>query len=129
MDGEPHEIEAKILELKESKGIDICLLKTGTKIMVETTRNVFELQLVNKVDNVLRIESTNKFFQTPMFGVLTKSIFDRCGKVFIPSWIGKGMRMCLRTQRGTLVSDPVKSACVYGVGQDGNEYKCEVWDD
>lgn len=81
--------------LKARGGIDLTKLSAGVKIWVETTAGIYKLTLTGGEPGEVIVEATESPFRPdkPQYAVLSRSIWDDKGKVFIPFWIGKAMRM------------------------------------
>lgn len=81
--------------LKDRGGIDVSKLDAGTKIWVETTAGIYKLTVTGNENGEVLVEATEAPFRPdrPQYAVLSRSIWDDKGKVFIPFWIGKAMRM------------------------------------
>ena len=90
--------------LKKRGGIDLTKLEVGTKILVETTAGVYELVIVEPSTGEVWIKATVPPFSAheQTITCLERSIWDDKGKVAIPFWIGKAMRMVFRDDEGKL---------------------------
>lgn len=94
-----------VASLKALGGADLTKLEVGTKLYVETTKAVYGLTVLDSAGTVM-IESAEAPFvaQTPTRCELVRSDWDDKGKVNIPHWIGKAMRMILRRPTGKLMA-------------------------
>jgi hypothetical protein len=114
--------------LKKNGGVDLTKLQMGVKLLVETTAGIYEMTVVNPATGGVSVKATVPPFtaQTPFHTRLERSIWDDKGSVFIPFWIGKGMRMVFVDSFGKLfASHSVMSAKVES--GDGS-WTYEVWE-
>lgn len=102
------------LELRAQPGIDVCRLKVGTRITVETTQTVFELEMTVPSSGILRIFGTDPRLRSGVSGRLLQSNYDKDGLVNIPYWIGKSLRMQFVFKNGIFSCTPALSARVIG---------------
>lgn len=115
--------------LKKNGGVDLTKLKAGTKILVETTAGVYEIEVIEPLTGNVSVKATMSPFaaQKPTFTTLERSIWDDKGLITLPFWIGKSMRMVFRDDDGKLfATHSVMSARVES--RDG-DWTWEVWED
>ena len=114
--------------LKKRGGVDLTKLDAGTKILVETTAGVYELEIIEPSSGSVSIKATVSPFSAhkPTVTSLERSIWDDKGKIALPFWIGKAMRMVFRDDEGKLfATHSVLSAKVES--RDG-DWTYEVWE-
>ncbi|MHC4372194.1 MAG: hypothetical protein ACYSW8_31705 [Planctomycetota bacterium] len=89
-----------VTTLKKMGGADVSVLAIGTKLYVETTEAVYQLTVMG--DGLVMVESSEKPFkvQCPELCTLVRSDWDDTGKVNIPYWVGKAMRMIFKLADG-----------------------------
>lgn len=116
MSPEPLDIPALVAYYKAQPGVNIGRLAEGTKVLVETTQNVFELQVIQPMLNLVHVRGSDPRLRPGVTGQLIHSAYDINGKVIIPDWIGKGLRMHIMFKNATYQSTPVLSARVSGNG-------------
>ena len=114
--------------LRERGGVDLTKLQVGVKVLVETTAGIYELIIVVPETGHVSVKGTVPPFQAheAMQTTLEQSIWDDKGKVFIPCWIGKAMRMVFRdADQKLFATHSVMSAKVES--PDGS-WSYEVWE-
>lgn len=81
--------------LRERGGIDVSKLAAGTKIWVETTAGIYKMTVTGNEPGEVIVEATEAPFRPdrPQYALLTRSIWDDKGTIFILHWVGKAMRM------------------------------------
>lgn len=115
--------------LREKGGVDLTKLQIGVKVLVETTAGIYELTVTDPERGGVQVKATVPPFQAgAQVGTqLERSIWDDKGKVSIPFWIGKAMRMVFRDSKGELfATHSVMSAKVESA--DGS-WTYEVWEE
>lgn len=92
-----------VTTLKKMGGADVSALAVGTKVYVETTEAVYQLTVVGR-NGAVMVESAEPPFevQTPELCTLVRSDWDDKGKVNIPYWVGKAMRILFKLGDGNL---------------------------
>lgn len=106
--------------LRKKDGVDLTKHDVGTKILVETTVGIYEMTIVDLTGGV-SVKATVPPFSAhePTVTTLERSIWDDKGKVFLPFWIGKAMRMVFRGKDNKLfATHSVESAKVIGPDED-----------
>jgi hypothetical protein len=107
--------EQQIEELRRQGGVDVTQMPVGTTILLETTMAVYEMRVTLPMLAALEIVGTDQIFNAGK-GVhevrLLHSAYDMAGKITIPHWIGKGLRMFLQNGGGVVVTSAVASARV-----------------
>ncbi len=86
-------IEEAVAILRAKPGIDICRLPPGSRIIVETAQYLYEMVVENPEASLLEIGGSDPRFRGRPVGALLRSVFDVDGKIFVPHWIGKDLRM------------------------------------
>lgn len=76
--------------------MDVTRLPAGTKIIVETTQGVYELVIDNPQISLVSIRGTDPRLKEPITGQLVASHYDHEGRVSLPNWIGKNLRMHIK---------------------------------
>jgi hypothetical protein len=91
-----------VTSLKKVGGADVSALPIGTKLYVETTKAVYQLTVMGA--GLVMVESAEPPFeaQTPDLCTLVRSDWDDMGRVNIPYWVGKAMRMIFKLGDGNL---------------------------
>jgi hypothetical protein len=115
--------------LRERGGIDLTNLSVGTEILVETTAGVYEITIVTPEDGTVIVKATVSPFNVhkPTMIRLERSIWDDKGKIALPHWIGKAMRMVFRDDdNGLFATHSVVSARV--ISPDGT-WEYEIWEE
>lgn len=89
----PKTVAQTLQELRSEPGIDISRLAAGTTILVETTQGVYEIVVIEPRISLVEITGTDPRLKKPVTGQLLASNYDAEGKVSLPNWIGKNLRM------------------------------------
>lgn len=114
--------------LRKKGGVDLTKLNPGVKILVETTVGIYELVITDPSTGGVSVKATVPPFEA---GIsidtrLDRSIWDDKGKIFIPHWIGKSMRMVFVDSKSQLfATHSVVSAKVESAEGD---WTYEVWE-
>lgn len=120
--------EQQVEELRRQGGVDVTQMPVGTTILLETTMAVYEMTVLLPMLALLEIRGTDQIFHASR-GVhdveLLHSAYDAAGKITIPNWIGKGLRMYLQTIGGTVVTAAVASARVTAPDR---SWSYELWE-
>lgn len=106
--------EQKIQEIWKAPGIIVPSLAPGTKLIIETTAVVFELQVIDHEH--VQVNGTDPRFHKPVVGRFIQSVYDAEATMKFPGWIGKNLRMEIEFANATFSSTPVISAGVIGKG-------------
>ena len=111
--------------LRAKPGIDITKLKPGTIVWLETVKGVYKIMPTGEAVGHVMVDSSESPLEAcrPVRLILEKSIYDDRGEVFVPFWIGKGLRILFRGFRGSFLTSSVLSAMIEGDG-----WKYEVWE-
>lgn len=95
----------------------------GTRIVIKTSKEVYELEVGTAKFSVVLIASNGRFEQRDK-AVVTGSI-DPETNIFVPEIIGEGLKIVLRPRGGKVVrTPPVIYAKVVG-----KTYEYELWKD
>lgn len=120
--------EQQVEDLKRQGGVDVTQVPVGTTVLLETTMAVYEITVLFPALALLEIQGTDQIFNASQ-GVhevtLRHSTYDVAGDVSIPHWIGKGMRMSLKSGRGVVMTSAVVSARITAPD---NSWSYELWE-
>lgn len=105
----PKTVDEVAAELWAKPGIDITKRGVGDVLIVETTLHVYKLEVRNPKFGLVRIHATDRLCRDGVTGELIESHYDLAGKVCLPRWIGKSLRMQIRFQNGNLGCSPAIS--------------------
>ena len=105
----PKTTDQVIAELMSKPGIDIGKRVVGDLIIIETTLHVYKLEVRNPKFGIVRIHATDRSCREGVTGELVESTYDLAGKVRLPRWIGKSLRMQIRFANGILGCSPAVS--------------------
>ena len=112
----PQTIDDVIAELRARPHIDITRLPVGSNIIVETTQGIIEIVVLNPTVGLIRVSGTDPKIKEPVNCQLTQSCYDLDGKIKLPKWIGKDLRMQLTFKNASLHCSSTVSATVLGKG-------------
>ena len=112
----PKTIPQIVAELRAQPGIDITRLAKGTKLIVETTQGVFEFSVTNPRHGLVRVFGTDARLRAGISGQVLESFYDIEGRVAVPNWITKSLRIQITFKNGVYPCTPALSARVEGAG-------------
>jgi phenolic acid decarboxylase len=112
----PQTIDDLLADLRARPHIDISRLPVGATIIVETTQGIIEMVVLNPTAGLVRVSGTDPKIREPVNCQMTQSFYDLEGKVRLPKWIGKEMRMQLTFKNASLNCSATVSAVVRGKG-------------
>lgn len=102
--------------------INVRKLSDGTRILIKTSDEVYELEVGTAKFGVVLLASNDRFENRDK-AIVTGSL-DPETKVFVPEIIGEGLRIILRSRKGQVIrTQPVISAKVVG-----KTYTYELWE-
>lgn len=110
----PKTVKQTIEDLKRQPGIDIRKMKPGTKIMVETTQGVYDIEVVAPSVAMIDVSGTEPRLHQKLTGQLRASHLDVGGQVGLTAWIGKNLRMAIQFGNAIHNCSPALSAKVSG---------------
>jgi len=97
----------------ENGCIDVKKLTEGTRIVIKTSDEVYELEVGTAKFAVVLVASNNRFEHRDK-AVVTGSLDPRT-RVFIPAIIGEGLMIVLRSRKGRIIrTKPVTYAKIVG---------------
>ncbi len=105
-----------VMEYRGKPGINVAALKVGAEFIVETTVAVYEFTVINPEIGLVEVNSGDGRFLMGSVARLVQSVYDVEGKVAVPLWIGKDLRMQLTFKNGILPCAPTVSARILGDG-------------
>jgi hypothetical protein len=103
-------------ELRAAPGIDITKLPLNSKLIVETTAAVYEFSILNPTQGLVSVTSVDSRFAKGSVCRIERSTYDLEGKVSVPYWVGKHLRMQLTFKNGILPCAIAVSARIEGDG-------------
>ena len=98
--------EQQVEDLKRQGGIDVAEAEVGTKILIETTMAVYELKVLEPSTARVDIQGTDQIFSASKGVHQAEVVFSTTGApldVSVPNWIGKGLRIALKSSGGVIV--------------------------
>lgn len=116
MSKQPLDPAELVAHIKAQPGVNITRLLPGTKVLVETTQNVFEFEITHPSMNLVRVRGSDPRLRPGITGQLIHSAYDIEATIILPDWIGKGLRMHIAFKNATYVSTPILSARIDGLG-------------
>jgi len=114
MASHPKSIDETVRELRSRPGIDVTKLSVNQRVLVETTQAVYEMKVIAARLALVEITSTDPRLRKPVIGQLWASHYDVAGRVSLPGWIGRSLRMQLRFNNCTFPCSVTLSASVHG---------------
>lgn len=111
---EPQTIDDVLADLRARPHIDITRQPVGTNILVETTQGIIEMVVLNPETALVRVSGTDPKIREPVNCQMTQSLYDLEGRITLPKWIGKEMRMQLTFKNASLNCSATVSAMVRG---------------
>ena len=94
---------------KQTPGINISLLESGTKLTIETKNSVYKIEIIDKAEITIMggmDKNGDIRFPQPEEVFFNGSTFG--GSMIKPNWIGQGMNMEIQFEHMVFVSSPVK---------------------
>lgn len=108
--------EQVLAELKAQPGIDVRRLAKGSVFIVETSVNLYEFTVLNPAHGLVEIDSADGRFVRGAVAQIVESTYDVEGKIALPFWIGKSLRMQLNFKNGILPCAVSLNARIRGDG-------------
>jgi hypothetical protein len=105
-----------LAELKRQPGIDIAKQPAGTTILVETTQGIYELVVKKPEISLVEVTSTDPRLHKGTLAQLNFSTYDIQGRIALPHWIGKSLRMQLSFKNTLYPCSAAISAAIVGDG-------------
>lgn len=114
--------QRRLIEYHKSNGfIDIRKLSNGTRIVIKTIDEVYELEVGTAKHGVVLVGSERRFLQRDK-AVVTGGL-DPETRIFVPRIIGEGLKLTMRLRDGEIVqTSPVVYARIVG-----DSYEYELW--
>lgn len=109
-----------LYRFRAQPGIAPSRLAAGTKILVETSQIVYEIELLG--GSLVRLSGSDRYLASPKTCRFVKSVYDPHGLCSIDDWITKSMRMVFQFADTFFMTNVVQSASVHGDG-----YKYDVF--
>lgn len=107
----------------ENGCINVRKLIEGTRLLIRTLDEVYELEVGTAKFGVVLLASNDRFEDRDK-AVVTGSL-DPETKVFVPEIIGEGLRIIFRSRKGQVIrTQPVLSARIVGA-----TYVYELWEE
>lgn len=116
MEQQQKTIPELVEDFRKQPGVDISRLAEGAKVIVETTQGVFELTIQNPKHSLVRVNGTDPRLRAGISGQVFQSFYDIEGRIAVPYWIGKSLRMQISFKNGVYACTPAVSARVEGPG-------------
>jgi hypothetical protein len=108
---------SEIQALLSKPGIQLEKQPNSTHLLIETTQAVYELKTYWPEKRLVSIvESSDPRVLAGSIAELMGSAYGAPEDIFIPGWIGEGLRMHFRFKNGIHPTHPVTSASISGNG-------------
>jgi len=109
---EPQTIDDVLADLRARPHIDLTRQSVSTTIIVETTQGIIELVVLNPETALVQVSGTDPKIKQPVNCQMTQSFYDLEGRITLPKWIGKDLRMQLTFKNTSLNCSATVSAAV-----------------